>query len=152
MLAAPAIADDPDPVNREPATLQCVVLRAGPSDLRKLVGSNTIATAAVVSFLDRLPTPYADDQRVYRSASPISHVSGSAPAVLLVHGDADDTVPYQQSVEMEAALRKANVPVRLLTVAGGVHGSDFGNDGKPHRDFQQVLKESVAWLDRYLPR
>jgi acetyl esterase/lipase len=28
LLAAPGIADDPDPVNREPATLQAIVLRA----------------------------------------------------------------------------------------------------------------------------
>ena len=33
LLAAPGIADDPDPVNREPATLQAIVLRATPTDL-----------------------------------------------------------------------------------------------------------------------
>lgn len=150
MLAAPGIADDADPVNREPATLQCVVLRAIPADMSKMIGSSTIGTATVVSFVDRLPTPSPDDQKVYRAASPIAHVSASSPPVLLLHGDADDTVPYQQSVAMEAALRGVNVPVKLVRVPGGAHGSNFGTGGKPHQQFPEILSESVNWLDLYL--
>ena len=150
MLAAPGIADDPDPVNRESAALQCIVLRAAPSDLTKMIGSSTIGTAAVVSFLGRLPTPSSDDQKVYRASSPLAHVSASSPPVLLLHGDADDTVPYQQSVGMEAALRAVNATVKLVRVPGGAHGSDFGTGGKPHPQFPEILKESVAWFDRHL--
>ena len=40
---------------------------------------------------------------MYSTASPITHVSKSSPPVLLMHGDSDDVVPYQQSVAMEAA-------------------------------------------------
>jgi acetyl esterase/lipase len=149
-LAAPGIADDPDPVNREPATLQCVVLRAAPTDLKAMIGGSAIGTAAVVAFLNRLPAPSADDQSVYRAASPISHVSASSPPMLLLHGDADDTVPFQQSVAMEAALRAVNVPVALVRVPGGAHGSDFGTGGKPHQMFPDVLRQTVEWLDRYL--
>jgi acetyl esterase/lipase len=93
MLAASGIAGDADPVNREPATLQCIVMRAAPSDLKKMIGSSAVGTAAVVSFVGRLPTPHSDDQEVYQVASPISHVSSSSPPVLLLHGDADETVP-----------------------------------------------------------
>ena len=151
MLGAPGIADDSDPVNREPATLQCVVLRAAPTDLKSMIGAGAISTtAAVVAFLNRLPTPMADDQSVYRAASPISHVSASSPPVLLLHGDKDDTVPYQQSVAMEAALRGVNVPAKLVTVTGGAHGSDFGMRGTPHPQFPDVLRETVDWLNRYL--
>ena len=150
MLSAPGIADDPDPVNRQPATLQCVVLRAAPSDLKTMIGGSTLGTAAVVAFVDRLPTPNAEDQNVYRAASPITHVSRSSPPVLLLHGDADDTVPYQQSVAMETALRGMDVPVKLVRVTGGAHGSDFGTGGKPHQQFPDVLRETVEWLDRYL--
>ena len=150
MLSAPGISDDPDPVNRQPATLQCVVLRAAPSDLKAMIGASGIGTAAVVAFLNRLPTPSGDDQKVYREASPIAHVGASSPPVLLLHGDADDTVPFQQSVAMEAALRGANVPVKLIRVAGGAHGSDFGMGGKPHPQLPDVRRETVDWLDRYL--
>jgi acetyl esterase/lipase len=150
MLAASGIANDADPVNREPATLQCVVLRAAPTDLRKMIGSSTIGTAAVVSFVGRLPTPNPDDQEVYRVASPISHVSASSPPVLLLHGDADDTVPYEQSISMEGVLRGAGVTVMLVRVRGGAHGSDFGRGGKSHPQFAEVLDATVIWLDRHL--
>jgi dipeptidyl aminopeptidase/acylaminoacyl peptidase len=150
MLGAPGIGDDPDPVNRQPATLNCVVLRAAPSDLKSMIGTSGIATAAVVALLNRLPAPNADDQNVFREASPISHVSAASPPTLLLHGDADDTVPFQQSVAMQAALSGMNVPVALFRVQGGAHGSDFGMRGKPHQQFPDVLRQTVEWLDRHL--
>jgi acetyl esterase/lipase len=150
MLAGAGTPDDPDPVSRQSAALQCAVLRAAPTDLVKMIGGSTIGTAAVVSFVGRLPTPLPEDQKVYRAASPITHVSASSPPVLLLHGDADDTVPFQQSVGMEAALRAVNVPVKLVRVTGGAHGPTFGPSGKPHPQFPAVLEESVTWLDRHL--
>jgi hypothetical protein len=53
------------------ATLQCVMLRDAPVDLRQMSGSTGIGTATVVSF-----TP--DDEKVYRAASPIGHLSRSS--------------------------------------------------------------------------
>jgi acetyl esterase/lipase len=151
-LGAQGIANDPDPINRQPASLQCVVLRAAPTDLKTMIGGSTLGTAAVVTFVGRLPTPLPDDQAVYRAASPIAHVSASSPPMLLLHGDADDTVPFQQSVAMEAALRAANVAVTLVTVKGGAHGSDFGVGGKPHAQFPDVLRATTDWLDAHLKK
>jgi acetyl esterase/lipase len=148
MLATPGTASDPDPVNREAASLQAVVLRAAPTDLRKMTSG--IGIAAVVSFLEMPPTPSAVNQKVYADASPIAHVSSSSPPVLLLHGDSDDTVPFQQSVAMEAALRGANVPTKLVTVPGGEHGADFGAEGKPNPKWPDYFGETVRWLDQYL--
>ena len=150
MLAAPGLANDPDSVNQEPATLQCIVIRAAPTDMMKMIGGSTLGTGAVVSFLGRLLTPNPEDQKIYRDASAITYVAASSPPTLLLHGDADETVPYGQSVAMEAALRAVNVPVKLVTVHGGVHGSNFGKDGKLHPQFPEVLTETVSWFDRYL--
>jgi acetyl esterase/lipase len=144
MLGATGIADDADPVNREAATLQTVVLRAAPTDLRKL------NQGAVVSFMERLPDRTPDDEKVYHAASPIVHVSRSSPPVLLLHGDSDDTVPYEQSVAMEAELRRVNVPVKLVRVAGGEHGPNFGTEGKPHQELPRVFEQTVVWLDQHL--
>jgi acetyl esterase/lipase len=144
MLAAKGIDADTDAVNREPATLQTVVLRAAPTDIRK---NNQ---GAVVSFMERLPDRTPEDQKVYSAASPITHVSSSSPPVLLLHGDSDDTVPFEQSVAMEAALRRVSVPVKLVRVAGGEHGPNFGTDGKPHPELPKVFDETVAWLDAHL--
>jgi acetyl esterase/lipase len=149
-VGAPGLTGDSDPVNRQDATLQCVVLRAGPTDMRKMIGGNGIATGAVVSLLDRLPTPFPEEQALYRAASPVSHVKASSPPTLLLHGDADDTIPVDQSVALETALRAVNVPVKLVRVIGGAHGSDFGTNGKPHAQFPDVLKDTVSWFDQYL--
>lgn len=51
---------------------------------------------------------------------------------------------------MEAALRAANVPVKLLRIPAGERGLDFGAAGKPHPEWPDFHAESVQWLDRYL--
>jgi acetyl esterase/lipase len=142
LLAQTGISDDSDPVNREPATLQTAVLRAAPTDLRKM------SHGAVVLLMERLST--ADGEKLYSAASPITHVSSTSPPILLLHGDSDDTVPFEQSVAMEGALRRAKVPVKLVRIAGGEHGPNFGTAGKPHVDLPKVLGETVTWLDDHL--
>ena len=145
MIGAAGDASDSDPVNRQTATLQAIVMRAGPSDL--LGVKSPLAVATVTSFLERLPL----DQKIYRTASPITYVSKTSPPTLLVHGDADDTIPFEQSVAFERALAGAGVPVKLVRVEGGAHGDDFGTAGKPHPQFPGVRQEVVAWLMRHLP-
>ena len=55
-------------------------------------------------------------------ANPITYVTKETPPFLICHGDADPLVPYHQSVLLEAALRKAGVPVTFYTVKGAGHG------------------------------
>ncbi len=144
MLGAGGLADNPDVVNREPATLQAVVLRAGRFELR----TAPIGEAAA-SFMGVLPRD-APSQKLCARASPIAHVAPSAPPTLLLHGDSDDVVRFEESVAMEKALRDAKVPVRLVRVAGGEHGPTFGVSGKPHGQLPETLIEMVRWLDRHL--
>ncbi len=150
VLGAPGNADDrDDPVNGEPATLQCLVLRAAPSDLREMKGGNGLVALAL--FLDIAPGNSPPAKKVYTEASPITHVSSAAPPTLLVHGDADPTVPYEQSVTFEKALRAAGVPVRLLRIPGGVHGATFGATADtPHPEWPDITAETIRWLDRHL--
>jgi dipeptidyl aminopeptidase/acylaminoacyl peptidase len=69
--------------------------------------------------------------------------------VLLLHGDGDVLVPLAQSQALEASLRKAGVPVRLLIVPGGVHAADFGAT-PPRKEWPDFFGESVRWMDRHL--
>jgi acetyl esterase/lipase len=57
-----------------------------------------------------------------RKASPVTWVSKDDPPFLIIHGTADDIVPYGQSVRLRDELRKAGVPVELITVKDGDHG------------------------------
>lgn len=144
------LADDPDPVNRESAKVQCVVARAGPSDLITMAGSG--GAPLVVSFMGA-PSPKqlqangkTVEARLYREASPVFHVSADDPPILLLHGDADSVVPYAQSEEMEKALRAAGVTTKLLRIPGGEHGPKFPGAKNP----PDYMAELVAWFDKYL--
>ena len=55
-------------------------------------------------------------------ASPISYVSKDAPPFLIMHGDRDRTVPFNQSELLYAALKKAGVDVTFVPMKGAGHG------------------------------
>ena len=54
--------------------------------------------------------------------SPVTYLRASLPPVFIAHGDADPTVPYQQSVSLKKSLESLHIPVTMVTVPGGVHG------------------------------
>lgn len=60
--------------------------------------------------------------QLLREASPINYVHSGLPPFLLVHGTADMSVPYSQSVQLQAKLRAAGVTCDLITIDDGVHG------------------------------
>jgi acetyl esterase/lipase len=55
-------------------------------------------------------------------ANPITYVTPGDPPFLICHGDQDPLVPHHQSELLQAALRKARVPVTFYTVKGAGHG------------------------------
>ncbi|HSN62537.1 MAG TPA: alpha/beta hydrolase [Ferruginibacter sp.] len=63
-----------------------------------------------------------DDKKFAASVSPISYVTKNSPPTFIVHGDADPTVPYQQSVDLHKKLKEAGVITEFITVPGGLHG------------------------------
>ncbi|MEY4054304.1 MAG: hypothetical protein RL034_1222 [Bacteroidota bacterium] len=68
-----------------------------------------------------------EDQNFIKSVSPISWVKSTSPPVFIVHGDADPTVPYQESVALHQALLAAGVKTEFITIPGGLHGK-FNKD------------------------
>lgn len=146
MLASAGDPASTDPVEREAASLQAVVLRAPLLDLRTV--GTVEGDAYVTSFLEAPPSN-ASAAAVYAAASPITHVTSHSPPTLLLHGDADTLVPLTQSAAMQAALAAAGVPVRLVTIPGGIHGADFGA-AQGRADWPDYYAETVRWLDQYL--
>jgi dipeptidyl aminopeptidase/acylaminoacyl peptidase len=70
----------------------------------------------------------------------VQHVDASYPPTLLLHGDEDTDVPYEQSVMMAHALAAAGVPHELVTIPGGEHGFDGRwSDPPVAAAFQKVL-------------
>jgi acetyl esterase/lipase len=75
-----------------------------------------------------------------RAMSPLSYVRAGLPPVMIVHGDADPTVPHEQSVRLRDALAAAGVPVRMYSVPGGLHGN-FSDEQK-----RAVMAEVESFL------
>ncbi len=64
----------------------------------------------------------ANDEAFAKSVSPITYINKNSPPIFIVHGDADPTVPYQQSVALHKRLVEAGVKTEFITVPGGLHG------------------------------
>jgi acetyl esterase/lipase len=139
---------DPDAVNRESAKIQAVVARAVPADF--LNNGRGMALPAIANFMgvsvSQLMQEGSREQAAARAASPINHVTSTSAPFLLMHGDADKVVPIEQSERMEAALRTAGVPVKLLRIKGGEHHPTF----KGAIDPPDYKGEMVKWFDLYL--
>ena len=133
---------DESEVNRESAKVQCVVARAAPVSFLTMpdIGAVSLFLGA---RLGGEVKPGSVEHRRATEASPISHVKAGAPPFFLIHGDADDTVPIEQSAEMAAALQRAQVPVQLRRVPGGVHGPGIVKD-------PEIAAEIRTWFDAYL--
>lgn len=63
-----------------------------------------------------------NDEAFAKSVSPIWYVNKKSPPTLIIHGDADSTVPYVQSQELLEKYKSVGVRAELITVSGGGHG------------------------------
>ncbi|MBM3992958.1 MAG: alpha/beta hydrolase [Planctomycetes bacterium] len=66
----------------------------------------------------------AKEPRAFDRFCPVRNVTKAYPPTMLLHGDNDTDVPYQQSVDMARELRRVGVEHELITIKGGGHGFD----------------------------
>jgi len=83
---------------------------------------------------------YANDEQFAKTVSPIYYVTKNSPPTFIVHGDADPTVPYQQSVALHQKFLEAGVKTQFMTVEGGLHGKF------PKEKNSEVNKAIAAFL------
>jgi len=86
--------------------------------------------------------PILENAEKAKRASPVTYVSNDDAPILIMHGNKDVTVPHDQSVRFEKALREAGVDVTFHTVEGAGHG--FGGpeiDRRVNEFFEKHLKK-----------
>jgi acetyl esterase/lipase len=93
-----------------------------------------------------LGAPAASVPQLAQAASPVFQVHASAPPFLLMHGDADSLVPYQQSKRFHEAL----VGAGSVSVLRPVLGYDHMFRGMPDAEVEALVDETVAFLLSYL--
>ncbi|MBC7872391.1 MAG: alpha/beta hydrolase [Ferruginibacter sp.] len=161
-----ATADDkinptaPDPVDRVSSRIQAVAVLFPPTDLLNwggpgfnmanakelLKASQTWGALDYKVWNDKVAlyeevTDTAARNKISKEFSPIYFVSPDDPPVFIIHGDADLTVPLQQSQSIIAKFKEAGVPNNFIIKKGGRH-----NGETMKLEWQQF----VDWFDKYL--
>jgi acetyl esterase/lipase len=148
-----------DPIERVSSRVQAVAAFFPPTDLLNYgaKGREMLArsfqkpfTAAVdYKVFDeesKLYVPVTDEKEqreISKRISPITHVTPDDPPTLLIHGDADELVPIQQSEEILAKFKEVGVPAKLIVKHGEKHG---------WRTIALDLVTCADWFDKYLAK
>lgn len=140
-----------DEINRLSAKVQGVVLFSAPADFTSFQPGIASAPIALLTGVlpDRGGRKGTEENIILREASPIYYLSADDAPTLLVHGDQDEIIPFQQAQAMDAALRTAGVPVKLLRIPAGKHDFFFSAPAD-QKDLPDYAGEMIHWLDRYL--
>jgi len=78
---------------------------------------------------------------------PILNIDAAYPPTILLHGDRDTDVPYEQSLEMYNALKARGLRAELVTYAGGGHAFDW-NPNDPN--VPGMIEKAFAFVEMYV--
>jgi acetyl esterase/lipase len=113
----------------ESSAVQAIMDFFGPTNFLTILNQSTphgldVRVPALKALLGK-PVEQAID--LAKQASPVFQVDHTDPPLLIVHGDQDNQVPVNQSIELMEAYKKAGLPVQLEFVAGAGHGGAVYN-------------------------
>ena len=99
-------------------TIAAIIDKYGITDVWDWAYGKNITSKSATNWLGTK----AKDEAFAKSVSPIYYVKKTSPPTFIVHGDADPTVPYQQSVDLKKKFDEVGCKSEFITIPGGVHG------------------------------
>ena len=133
----------------EPGVYRCAVAVAGIADLRQFIGQingrERRSQGVAMRYWDRFLSVSSPADPKLAAISPIQHVQAVSAPILLIHGHDDTVVPYEQSVDMAKALKRAGKPVEFVSLDREDHWLSRSATRL------QMLKASVEFLKRNNP-
>lgn len=78
---------------------------------------------------------------------PVRNITSEYPPILMIHGDVDEDVPFEKSVDMDRELTRQKVPHEFIRVAKGRHGlagADKQVIADAHQRALEFIKKSLA--------
>ncbi len=105
----------------------------------------SMARADSEILLPYLGSERTENPELWAEASPITHVDGSEPPFLLIHGTEDATVPVIHSTAFADAVNAAGGSAEVLILEGAEHGFMvrlISEDGR------EAYQEATAFLER----
>jgi acetyl esterase/lipase len=130
----------------ESSSIQAIVSYFGASDLTTILAQSTPAGLAVREPALKRLLGAAPDQvpQLAKLASPIFHVDGKAPPIMLLHGDQDTQMPLNQVYEMQWAYEQAGKHAEVLILHGVDHDAvPFFRDAPVER-VVKFLKRTIG--------
>jgi acetyl esterase/lipase len=133
-----------DPVDRASSRVKAVACFCPGSDLvnygggRSVLERDPVKAASMFGVLDK---PKEEQIKVLRELSPVTAVSKDTSPTLIIHGDADLEVPYEQSERFVAKLAENKVTHQLITRK---------NTGHSWRDMHKDYPLLADWFDEHL--
>lgn len=131
------------------ADIQAVVTISAPSDLTRPGGDMQIDRPSPVTALVGGDVSTHLDQ--LRAASPVAHIAAGAQPFLIIHGTADETVPYEQAERLHQALLAEGADTTLLPIVSGHHNLLRDPDA-PYQGpvWHEVANEAARFFQRHL--
>jgi dipeptidyl aminopeptidase/acylaminoacyl peptidase len=88
------------------------------------------------------PAKHPEIARKAFESSPEFHVRNWRHPVLMIHGDDDRNVPFNETVRFAEILRKQGVPLETMVLPDEVHGFLL------HRSWMEVYRATADFLEK----
>lgn len=130
---------DFSPNQFSPVKIAAIINLFGIMDVNDMLDGANRKDYAVLWF-GKQPNPTALATQI----SPLQYIRPELPPILTIHGDKDQSVPYQHAVKLHEKLQEMAVPNQLLTLANAGHG---GFSPEQSRLIYQTIEEFLQQHD-----
>lgn len=130
-----------------PDVYRCVVSINGVSNLNKMLGYDKYNSGSNSSSVEYWKEQFGKGDVDYQSLnriSPVKHADKFSSPVLLIHGEDDKIVPYDQSDDMYDALKRNKKSVEIVKLKGDNHNL------RESETRLQALEATVKFVNQHL--
>jgi len=130
----------------DPGVYRCAVDVSGISDMRRfVVWAKTQSDVASQRYWDRFVGADGPSDPRLEAISPAAHAADADAPILLIHGKDDSVVPFDQSLIMADALKKAGKPYEFVVLNHEDHWLSRGETRL------QMLKATMDFVEKNNP-
>jgi acetyl esterase/lipase len=142
----PGKPDAKDPIDRESSAVQAVACFFPPTDFANwgAAGDDGVGFGTTIKFKPAFgPRSDTSEGRLALSKeiSPIHFVHSNMPPILIIHGDADKSVPIYQAEIFEKRVKEVGSPIQVIVKPGKEHGWP---------DMDKDMEVFAEWFDKHL--
>ena len=119
---------------KESSSVQAIIDFYGPTNFLTILNQSTphVISVRAPALAILLGKPVEQVEDLAKKASPVYQVDASDPPLLIVHGEQDNQVPINQSLDLMNVYKKNSLAVQFESIPGAGHGGDvfYKTEGK----------------------